>query len=173
MTWGIIYIYKTNYLQCVRSNYFVKWKARNSDNKYNFSKSQLSLTVDAKAQESHSGNHHRHHWFKPVPSANTRWASWNVFQYPYHLTIKYAGERFIMSQSVKCSMPELPGCSLTCSWILQYTSQHTLLAILTHNPLCSGKFITYVTLCHSDTKLRQMTDDWQSDKCHNDRWQRI
>ncbi len=42
-------------------------------------------------------------------------------------------------------MPEVPGCP-TSSWILQYAGQHAFLAILTHNPQRSGKYVTYVTV---------------------------
>ncbi len=61
-------------------------------------------------------------------------------------------------QYVKCNVPEVPGCSTSSGQILQYASQRAFLAILTHNPLQSRKYITHVTLCHSDTNKAE-TDD--------------
>ncbi len=45
-------------------------------------------------------------------------------------------------------MPEVPGCPTASVWILQYVGQQVFLAILTHNPLHRGKYVTYVPLCH-------------------------
>uniref|UniRef100_A0A667ZJ30 Glutamate receptor n=1 Tax=Myripristis murdjan TaxID=586833 RepID=A0A667ZJ30_9TELE len=45
------------------------------------------------------------------------------------------------SQYVRCSMPRVPGCSTTSGQISQYGFQHAALAMLTHNPLCSGRYV--------------------------------
>lgn len=70
-----------------------------------------------------------------------------MFQYQYYYTIVYVLILFYTvyspnTQYVKCSMPQIPGCSTTSGPILQYASQHAFMSILTHNPLLSGGLVT-------------------------------
>lgn len=59
-----------------------------------------------------------------------------------------------------------PGCPSTCVCILHYGSQHAFLAILTHNPLCSVRQVTYVTACHANiNKAEDAQTDGSTFKC--------
>lgn len=49
---------------------------------------------------------------------------------------------------VTCSMPKLPGYPATSGCISQRASQH---AFLTHGLQPSGRYVTYITLCHANT----------------------
>ncbi len=58
---------------------------------------------------------------------------------------------------MKCSKPQVPGCLATSGQTLQSAGQHDFLAILTHNPLRSAKYVTH---CDAQIyiKLREMID---------------
>ena len=43
-------------------------------------------------------------------------------------------------------MPKIPGCPTASGHILQYASQRAFLDTLTHNPLCSRRYITVTEL---------------------------
>ncbi len=62
-------------------------------------------------------------------------------------------------------MPEVPGCLTTSSLILQCASQHTFLAILTHNPLWKISHICHGALLQNKLRMRSAYLSFIPQKC--------
>ena len=60
-------------------------------------------------------------------------------------------------------MPKIPGCPTTSSHILQYASQHALLDILTHIPLHSRTYVTYIVECEDIRGLNLASQGGESE----------
>lgn len=51
-------------------------------------------------------------------------------------------QKDIVCPNMKGNVSKIPECPTASGCILQYAAQHAFLAILTHNPLCRGRYIT-------------------------------